>query len=42
MTSSQLVRPFGWRDKIGYMLGNFGNDFTFSFASIFIELYGIM
>ena len=39
MTSSQLVRPFGWRDKIGYMLGNFGNDFTFSFASIFLLVF---
>ena len=23
------VRPFGMRDKIGYMFGDFGNDFTF-------------
>ena len=22
------VRPFGMRDKIGYMFGDFGNDFT--------------
>jgi len=39
MTSSQKMRPFGWRDKIGYMLGNFGNDFTFSFASIFLLVF---
>ena len=23
------IRPFGMRDKIGYMFGDFGNDFTF-------------
>ena len=23
------VRDFGRRDKIGYMFGDFGNDFTF-------------
>ncbi len=27
------VRPFGIRDKIGYMFGDFGNDFSFIFAS---------
>ena len=23
------VRPFGIKDKLGYMFGDFGNDFTF-------------
>ena len=23
------VRPFGMRDKMGYLLGDFGNDFSF-------------
>lgn len=27
------VRPFGMRDKVGYMFGDFGNDFTFLLAS---------
>ena len=27
------VRPFGMRDKIGYMFGDFGNDFTFILSS---------
>lgn len=28
------VRPFGMRDKIGYMFGDFGNDFTFILSSL--------
>ncbi len=30
------VRPFGTRDKIGYAMGDFGNDFTFILASSFM------
>lgn len=33
------VRPFGMRDKIGYMLGDFGNDFTFIFASSYVMVF---
>lgn len=33
------LRPFGWRDKIGYMFGDFGNDFTFIFASLFLMVF---
>lgn len=33
------VRPFGMRDKIGYMFGDFGNDFTFIFASSFLMIF---
>lgn len=34
------VRPFGMRDKIGYMFGDFGNDFTFILASaILMKFY---
>lgn len=29
-------RPFGIRDKIGYLLGDFGNDFTFILSSSFL------
>lgn len=32
-------KPFGMRDKIGYMLGDFGNDFTFIFASSFLMIF---
>ncbi len=33
------VRPFGLRDKIGYLFGDFGNDFTFIFASTFLMVF---
>lgn len=33
------MRPFGLRDKIGYMFGDFGNDFTFIFASSFLMVF---
>ena len=29
-------RPFGMRDKVGYMFGDFGNDFTFILSSSFL------
>ena len=29
-------RPFGMRDKIGYMFGDFGNDFTFILSSMML------
>ena len=30
------VRPFGMKDKVGYMFGDFGNDFTFILSSSFM------
>lgn len=33
------VRPFGTRDKVGYLLGDLGNDFTFLFASGYIMVF---
>lgn len=32
-------RPFGMRDKVGYMLGDLGNDFTFIFASSYVMVF---
>lgn len=32
-TETKGVRPFSWRDKIGYMFGDWGNDFTFILQS---------
>lgn len=29
-------RPFGIKDKLGYLFGDFGNDFTFLFSSSFL------
>lgn len=34
-----MERKFGLRDKIGYMFGDFGNDFTFIFASSFLMIF---
>lgn len=39
MNENNKVRPFGMRDKIGYMFGDFGNDFTFIFASSFLMVF---
>ena len=30
------TRPFGLRDKLGYLFGDFGNDFTFILSSSFL------
>ncbi|MGN1328441.1 MAG: MFS transporter [Eubacterium sp.] len=30
------IRPFGMRDKIGYMFGDFANDFMFVLATLFL------
>lgn len=35
-TENKSVRPFGLRDKMGYMFGDFGNDFTFILSSSFL------
>lgn len=32
-------RPFGMRDKIGYMFGDFGNDFMFNFSGLFLVVF---
>lgn len=33
------IPAFGFRDKLGYMFGDFGNDFTFIFASVFLMVF---
>lgn len=35
----QNDRPFGIKDKIGYMCGDFGNDFFFILASSFLTVF---
>ncbi len=35
-STEQNVRPFGIRDKMGYLFGDFGNDFTFILSSSFL------
>ena len=36
MNIKKSVPPFGIKDKIGYLLGDFGNDFTFILSSGFL------
>jgi glycoside/pentoside/hexuronide:cation symporter, GPH family len=33
------IRPFGYRDKLGYLFGDLGNDFTFIMMASFLMLY---
>jgi GPH family glycoside/pentoside/hexuronide:cation symporter len=33
------VRPFGMKDKIGYLFGDFGNDFFFILVASFLMVY---
>ena len=33
------VRPFGLRDKMGYLLGDFGNDFSFMLVSGYLMVF---
>lgn len=39
MDTAKQLRPFGMRDKVGYMLGNVANDFTFIFASLYLQVF---
>ena len=32
-------KPFGIKDKLGYLLGDLGNDFTFIFASMYLMIF---
>ncbi|MGM9974394.1 MAG: MFS transporter [Clostridiaceae bacterium] len=36
MKERNTIKPFGFKDKIGYMFGNFGNDFTFILSSMML------
>ena len=35
----KTVRPFGIRDKFGYLFGDFGNDFFFTLVSAFLMVF---
>ena len=39
MSKTKEVRPFGLRDKIGYMCGDLANDFSFIFASSYVMVF---
>lgn len=36
MSQSNITRPFGMRDKLGYLFGDFGNDFTFILSTMIL------
>lgn len=36
MPQSTQSRPFGMRDKVGYLFGDFGNDFTFILSTMIL------
>ncbi len=36
MENTTTFKPFGIKDKLGYLFGDFGNDFTFILASTFL------
>jgi len=37
--AERTVRAFGFRDKLGYLFGDFGNDFFFILVSTFLMVY---
>jgi glycoside/pentoside/hexuronide:cation symporter, GPH family len=39
LTPKTEARPFGWRDKLGYLFGDFGNDFFFILVAIFLMVF---
>lgn len=39
MKTEKQFRPFGFRDKIGYMFGDFGNDFTFILSTMILTKF---
>ncbi|MCI8327771.1 MAG: MFS transporter [Lachnospiraceae bacterium] len=39
MNENNSIKPFGIKDKWGYLFGDFGNDFTFIFASSYLMVF---
>ena len=37
--NDKKVRPFGMRDKMGYLFGDFGNDFTFILSTMILTKF---
>lgn len=38
-TQNSSVKSFGWKDKLGYMFGDFGNDFTFILSTMILAKF---
>ena len=39
MEKTPQLRPFGMRDKLGYLFGDFGNDFTFILSTMILSKF---
>ncbi len=39
MTTNKNTKPFGIKDKLGYMFGDFGNDFTFILSTMILSKF---
>ncbi len=39
MENKKQIRPFGWRDKLGYAMGDMGCGFSFQLVSSFMQLF---
>ena len=39
MKQTKEVKPFGIKDKLGYMMGDFGNDFTFVLSTMLLTKF---
>lgn len=39
MSKVKSIRPFGMRDKFGYLFGDFGNDFTFILSTMLLTKF---
>ncbi len=39
MKTQKEVRPFGMKDKMGYLFGDFGNDFTFILSTMILSKF---
>ncbi len=37
--SAKAIRPFGWRDKLGYAMGDMGCGFSFQLLSTYMQLF---
>ncbi len=39
MTTNKNIPPFGMKDKLGYLFGDFGNDFTFILSTMILSKF---
>ncbi len=39
MSTNNNLRPFGWRDKLGYAMGDMGCGFSFQLVATFMQLF---